>query len=161
MPVVTLQQASKPAQELFKKGKVALDRQNLDYAIDMFQSCVEREPGFLDARELLRSAEMQLRGRKKGGKFSRLFASVSVMGARGELTEAKIFEIAKKLGIDPEMVKVARQAPSVRQQLDQNMDLARNLQINGTPAFIVAGQLVPGAIDLDGLRQLVAKARAG
>jgi len=109
MPVVTLQQASKPAQELFKKGKVALDRQNLDYAIDMFQSCVEREPGFLEARELLRAAEMRLRGGKKGSKFSRLVSSVSdlpaLMGARGDIKSGKPLEAMvtaeKKLRADP------------------------------------------------------------
>jgi putative ABC transport system permease protein len=37
--------------------------------------------------------------------------------------------------------------------------LARDLGIRGTPAFVIGTELVPGAIDLETMRGLVAKAR--
>ncbi|MCZ6862608.1 MAG: DsbA family protein [Alphaproteobacteria bacterium] len=41
----------------------------------------------------------------------------------------------------------------------RNHELARALDINGTPAFVIGDTLVPGAIDLKTLQRLVAKAR--
>ena len=38
--------------------------------------------------------------------------------------------------------------------------LAAALGINATPTFVIGDQLIPGAIDLDALKQLVAQARA-
>ena len=43
--------------------------------------------------------------------------------------------------------------------LAKNFNLAKALNINGTPAFIVGDQLVPGAVDLATLKKLVAEAR--
>jgi protein-disulfide isomerase len=37
--------------------------------------------------------------------------------------------------------------------------LANALNVRGTPAFIIGDELVPGAVDADSLRRLVAKAR--
>ena len=52
--------------ELFNKGFAALERGNLDYAIDLLFACVEADPMFLQARKFLRAAEIQrCRKRKK------------------------------------------------------------------------------------------------
>lgn len=85
----------------------------------------------------------------------------ALMEARGDLSEARILDIVKKAGVDPEAVKAVRQSPMVKEQLARNMELAKQLQISGTPAFIIGGHLVPGAVDLDALRQLVSKVRQG
>lgn len=86
---------------------------------------------------------------------------VALMETRGEISEARILDAARKVGIDPEKLKQARDNPEIKDSIDRTYELARKLQINGTPAFIVGGQLVPGAIDAETLRQLVAAARAG
>jgi protein-disulfide isomerase len=69
-------------------------------------------------------------------------------------------ETAKKVGIDVDKLKTAMTDPSIKSAIERNIDLARTLQINGTPAFIIGGQLVPGAVDLATLREMVATARA-
>jgi protein-disulfide isomerase len=45
--------------------------------------------------------------------------------------------------------------------LDKKRALARDLGISGTPGFIVGTELVPGALDLNGLKALIARAGDG
>lgn len=85
---------------------------------------------------------------------------VALMEARGELNEARVLDIAKKVGIDVERLKEAKADPAVAEKLSRTLDLAKKLQINGTPAFVVGGQLVPGAVDIGTMRELVAAARS-
>ena len=85
---------------------------------------------------------------------------VALMESRGEMNEARVLEIGKKVGIDVDKLKAAMSDPAIKSTIDRNIELARKLQINGTPAFIIGGQLVPGAVDLATLREMVATARA-
>ena len=59
MAIITKENAAKKARELFEKGFAAMDRGNLEYAIEMFLFALEFEPGFLDARKYLRTAELK------------------------------------------------------------------------------------------------------
>ncbi len=45
--------------------------------------------------------------------------------------------------------------------IQKNRALARELGISGTPGFIVGNELVPGALDLNGLKELIARAGYG
>lgn len=85
---------------------------------------------------------------------------LALMESRGEMNEARVLETAKKVGIDVDKLKAAMTDPAIKSAIERNVDLARTLQINGTPAFIIGGQLVPGAVDLATLREMVATARA-
>jgi len=49
--------------------------------------------------------------------------------------------------------------PSVAAALERNFELSRKLNIQGTPALIVGTEFVPGAANLDTLKELVARAR--
>ena len=44
MAIVTKEKASRKARDMFEKGISAMDRANLDYAMDMFQQVLEIEP---------------------------------------------------------------------------------------------------------------------
>jgi protein-disulfide isomerase len=50
-------------------------------------------------------------------------------------------------------------SPEIAEQVKTNLALADALDIHGTPAFIVGDHVVPGAVDLDGLKKFVAQAR--
>lgn len=76
-----------------------------------------------------------------------------------ELNDATLREIAEEIGIDADKVIAAMEAPEVDGLIAQNRALAQRMQINGTPTFVMAGQLVRGYLPLDGMRQLVAEAR--
>jgi protein-disulfide isomerase len=86
---------------------------------------------------------------------------LALMESRGELDEGRVREIAKKVGLDVEKLEAAKADPEIKATIERNHELARALQINGTPAFIVGGRLVPGAVDLATLREMVGTARAG
>jgi protein-disulfide isomerase len=72
-----------------------------------------------------------------------------------------VLEIAKKAGLDVEKLEAAKADPEIDATIERNHELARTLQINGTPAFVVGGRLVPGALDGKTLREMVVTARAG
>ena len=79
MEEVTLEKASQSVRDMFNKGFSAMERGNLDYAIDMFIHCVEAEPLFLRARKFLRAAEIKkLKASGKGG-FAQSIADALVM----------------------------------------------------------------------------------
>ncbi len=69
MAELTEEKVQKRAKDLFNKGLVALERGNLDGAIDAFFQTVEVEPRYLKARKYLRMAEIQ-RTRQGDGKRS-------------------------------------------------------------------------------------------
>jgi protein-disulfide isomerase len=86
---------------------------------------------------------------------------LALMESRGELSEERVLEIAKKVGLDVEKLGAAKADPEIDATIERNHELARTLQINGTPAFVVGGRLVPGALDGKTLREMVGTARAG
>jgi protein-disulfide isomerase len=85
----------------------------------------------------------------------------ALMSARGGLDEARLLDVAAGLGIDRKRLKKAMADPAVDEAIRRNHELGRSLGINGTPAFVVGNRIVPGAVDLDVLRDLVAEARRG
>ena len=48
--------------------------------------------------------------------------------------------------------------PEWQTVIDRNRALAKELGISGTPGFIVGSELAPGALDLNGLKELIARA---
>lgn len=66
---------------------------------------------------------------------------------------------ARRLGLDWERLRRDMDAPDVKARIDDNLDLARLLEIRGTPAYVIGGQMTPGALDLAELRDMVGLAR--
>lgn len=85
---------------------------------------------------------------------------VALMEVDGKLTEKAVLTVARDLGLDVGRLQEDLVSPEVDAALQRNAELARALGIGGTPAFVIGDQLVPGAIELDDLRDLVAQARA-
>ncbi len=65
MAELKIEEASRKVRELFDKGFAAMERGNLDYAIEMLLACLDLEPRLLQARKYLRASEIQKR-RKAG-----------------------------------------------------------------------------------------------
>ncbi|MGY8990429.1 MAG: DsbA family protein [Rhodospirillales bacterium] len=79
----------------------------------------------------------------------------ALMASRGRLNEGKILRIAKDSGINPDELQKQMKEPEVFQELQNNLNLAQALNINGTPAFIIGNQIIPGAVSLDELKRMV------
>jgi protein-disulfide isomerase len=68
---------------------------------------------------------------------------------------------AETLGLDPDQLEADMAAPEVIAAIEANYALANELGIEGTPAFVIGDQLIPGAVDKARLEQLIREARSG
>lgn len=73
--------------------------------------------------------------------------------------KAAVKSTAEKLGFDEKFFKEIEN-PAFDKMIEKNIRLAQVMDIGGTPAFVVGDQLVPGAIDIDSLTEMVKKERA-
>jgi len=83
----------------------------------------------------------------------------AMMNTRGTITEETILRVANSVGIDVQKIQTDMNAPEVDAVIKKNYGLADLLDISGTPAFIIGGKLVPGAMDKEGMKKLIAEAR--
>jgi predicted DsbA family dithiol-disulfide isomerase len=77
----------------------------------------------------------------------------------GDLSLDSIMALAESVGLDAERLASDMQSPAIERQLQANLALARELGIEGTPAFVVGDELIPGAVDKTRLAQLIEEAR--
>ena len=83
----------------------------------------------------------------------------ALMEASGKLDRDRILEIAASVGLDVALLQKDMEDPKFKQLIERNMALAGALGVRGTPAFVIGDQFVPGAVDADALKQLIADAR--
>ena len=67
---------------------------------------------------------------------------------------------AQKTGLDWERLQRDMADPAIQARIDANLDIARKLGLDGTPAYVVGGHILPGAVELADLQGAVAAARA-
>lgn len=82
-----------------------------------------------------------------------------LMNSRGSVSMSKIAAVARKIGLDSDALVEEMKSPEIERDLRNNYELAQSLGISGTPAFVVGNELVPGALDLDALKNLIKEAR--
>lgn len=85
----------------------------------------------------------------------------AMMATKGQITEDTVYKVAGSVGLDVDRLKQDMAAPEIDRELKANMALAEELNIRGTPGFIVGTKIVPGALDLDALKNMIAEARKG
>jgi protein-disulfide isomerase len=83
----------------------------------------------------------------------------AMMGTKGQITDDTVYKVAGSVGLDVERLKEDMTAPEIDRALKANQALAEALNIHGTPAFIIGDHIVPGALDLDALKNMIADAR--
>lgn len=86
------------------------------------------------------------------GKYAE-FHDAMFAGSRPDA--ASIAAAARAAGVDP----TAAAATGVSEELANNLDLARKLGINGTPAWVVGDRLLVGAVGREALEAAIAEAR--
>lgn len=84
----------------------------------------------------------------------------ALMASKGNLDEAAIYGLAKDAGLDVERLKHDMTDPAIDKLVAKNKDLAKVLDIDGTPGFIIGQQIIRGASDEATLKQAIAQARA-
>ena len=104
----------------------------------------------------VRASRAALASQKQDGYVPFHFALMSAE----DLSLPALRAMASELGMDPDRLEADMAAPEVSQAIEANFQLAGVLGIEGTPAFVIDDQLIPGAVDLARLEQLIDDARA-
>jgi protein-disulfide isomerase len=102
------------------------------------------------------AARAALAARKQGRYVPFHFA---LMGA-SDLSLDGIMAVAKSVGIDTGRLAADMNTPEIETQIQANYTLARTLGIEGTPAFVIGDELIPGALDKTRLAELIQEARS-
>lgn len=79
-----------------------------------------------------------------------------------ERGKAAVSKAAKAAGIDADKLEkvLKSDASKIEKILQENLALGSSIGINGTPGFVIGEELIPGALELEALKQKVAAARA-
>ncbi len=84
----------------------------------------------------------------------------ALMAFEGTLTDAAIMEIAMEVGLDLVELAADMNDPMIMLTIRDNLVLASNLDLSGTPTFVLNDEIIVGAVGLDELRDHIARARA-
>ena len=82
----SINEVSREARLLFTKANEAAQRENVDYAITLFNQVLEKEPGFFECRKALRAAQFQKCG-ARGGFFKKMWSGA---GSSPQVAKAKM-----------------------------------------------------------------------
>lgn len=106
-------------------------------------------PDSLEASRVALAVRSQLQGQKYFDFHSKLMAT------KGRINSAKALEVAKEFGVDIEKAKRELDSPAVRGAIADTVALGDRLGLTGTPAFIVGGEVVFGAVGHAALKQKI------
>ena len=83
----------------------------------------------------------------------------ALMGAKGTLDKATVMQIATEVGLNTSRLENDMMAPAITDAIERNYALARALDINGTPGFVIGDRIIAGAMGLQAIEQAIASAR--
>lgn len=84
----------------------------------------------------------------------------AIMSGPPAITEESLREAATRIGLDWDRLQRDMANPAIVARIGANLDLARDLGMDGTPVYVVGRRVLPGAVDLAELQGAVAAARA-
>jgi protein-disulfide isomerase len=112
--------------------------------------------GSMQAAQVAVAVRMQ---DKTGKKY--LDFHTKLLGGRGPADKAHALAAAKDAGFDMARIDKDLQSDEVKQTLEENLKLAEGLGLNGTPSYVLPGEVVVGAVGLPALKDKVNTARCG
>lgn len=83
-----------------------------------------------------------------------------LMEIRGRVTEQTVIDLAATLDLDIDQLRKDMDAPEVLAHIQLSQHLSQSLGITGTPAFVFGETLVPGFIELAGMKELLLETRS-
>jgi protein-disulfide isomerase len=101
-------------------------------------------------------ARAMLAAHRQGG-YVRLYQTLMTGGPT--IDDAALRAAAVRAGLDAERMLRDMAAPDIMSRINANLALGRRLDVQGTPAYVIGDQLLPGAVDLPALMAAVAEAR--
>lgn len=84
----------------------------------------------------------------------------TLLRAEGPVTDASLDAALRASGLDPAGVRAGMADPEVTRRIDATRELATQLQIQGTPAFVFGDRMLRGYAPVPAMQGLIAEARA-
>jgi protein-disulfide isomerase len=112
--------------------------------------------GSVDAAKVAVAVRMQDPTGKKYLDFHQ-----KLLGGRGPADKARAMAAAKDAGLDTARIEKDLTSPEVKATIEENMKLAEDMGLNGTPSYVIGKQIVVGAVGLEGLKEKIGIARCG
>jgi protein-disulfide isomerase len=112
-------------------------------------------PASIEAAQVGAAVRMQDRGGKKYLEFHQ-----KLLSGRGQVDRARAVAVAKEVGLDVARLEKDMTSDEVRATLEESMQLADKLGLNGTPSYVIGPNVVVGAVGYDALKEKVEAARA-
>jgi len=97
-----------------------------------------------------------LAAQKQGG-YEKMRAAI--MAAPPDTSKQIIQTATQRLGLDWKRLEHDMDDPAIAARIQANLKLAHAIGIEGTPALVIGGALIPGAVDLAQLQKSVATVR--
>ncbi len=83
----------------------------------------------------------------------------ALFSARGQVDKGAALTAASELGLSPVTLEMQMGEPRVSQAIQTSYEIAKALNITGTPTYIIGNEIIPGAIGIDELRSRIANMR--
>jgi protein-disulfide isomerase len=84
---------------------------------------------------------------------------VKVMESRGRVNGERAIAVAKEMGADMGRLQKDMDTAEVKMALATNVELGDKLGLTGTPAFIIGDEVIPGAVGIEPLKQVIGNVR--
>jgi len=110
-------------------------------------------PGSVEAAAIAAAARNQFDAEKFWEFHKKLLSS------RGPIGRAQALAVAKDLGADMDKLNKDATAQSVKDGLEENDQIAKGLSMNGTPSYVMGGEVVVGAVGYEALKAKVENIR--
>jgi len=106
-------------------------------------------PGSVEAARVASAARNQLPGERFWDFHYKL------LGLHGPVGKKEALGVAKEMGLDMDKLQKDMASGEIDAGLKQTMTIADDLQINGTPTFVLGGSVVVGAVGYDELKSKI------
>jgi protein-disulfide isomerase len=83
----------------------------------------------------------------------------ALFSSRGAVTGQTALDAARGLGLNPVLLELDLESEEVTRIIQKSYDIARALNVSGTPTYIIGDEIIPGAIGLEELRLRIANMR--
>jgi protein-disulfide isomerase len=113
-------------------------------------------PASVEAARIGVAVRMQDKSGKKYLDFHQ-----KLLSGRGQVDKARAITAAKEAGLDVARIERDLGSAEVRLSLEESFDLAKKLGLNGTPSYVIGGNVVVGAVGVEALKEKVNVARCG
>jgi protein-disulfide isomerase len=84
-----------------------------------------------------------------------------LLGGRGPADKTRALAVAKEVGFDLGRIEKDMASEEAKATIEENLKLADSLGLNGTPSYVVGGDVVVGAVGLQALKEKINSARCG